>query len=144
MELPLADHWVWLILGCILVSAELLAPGYFLMWIGAAALLTGVVSTVLPIGITLQLALFSVSAIAAVYAGRQFFSFKPQSADPKLNDKGARLVGEIVTVVEAIDSGRGRVKLGDGVWTAKGNDAAAGSKVRITGVDGQVLLVEAV
>ena len=143
MGLPLVDHWVWLILGCVLVSAELLAPGYFLMWIGAAALLTGVVSTVLPIGVTVQLAVFSISAIAAVYAGRHFFSSSPVSADPKLNDKGARLVGEIVTVVEAIDSGRGRVKLGDGVWTAKGNDAPAGTKVRITGVDGQVLLVEA-
>lgn len=39
-------------------------------------------------------------------------------------------VGETVTVVEAISNGRGRVKVGDGVWIAKGPDAAVGKRNR--------------
>ena len=55
----------------------------------------------------------------------------------------ARLIGETVTVVDAIVDGRGRVKVGDGVWPAKGADCEVGTKVRITGADGTVLVVEA-
>jgi membrane protein implicated in regulation of membrane protease activity len=47
-----------------------------------------------------------------------------------------------VTVVEAITNGHGRVKVGDSVWSARGVDAAIGSRVRVTGADGAVLLVE--
>ena len=66
------------------------------------------------------------------------------SEDPNLNNRGARLTGEVVTVVEAIADGRGRVKVGDTEWSARGGDAAAGARVRVTGADGAVLLVEGV
>ena len=66
------------------------------------------------------------------------------SDDPLLNDRGGRMIGEIVTVVEAITDGRGRVKVGDTVWSAKGTDASVGSKVRITGAQGSVLMVEGI
>ena len=45
----------------------------------------------------------AVLAVAAVYAGRRWFAMNPiESSDPNLNDRGARLIGETVTVVEAI------------------------------------------
>ncbi|MFN5643675.1 MAG: NfeD family protein, partial [Sphingomonadales bacterium] len=62
---------------------------------------------------------------------------------PKLNDRGARLAGEIVTVVQAIEHGRGRVRVGDSEWNARGDDAPVGAHVRVTGAEGAVLLVEA-
>ncbi|KEY97856.1 membrane protein, partial [Sphingomonas sp. BHC-A] len=64
------------------------------------------------------------------------------SQDPLLNDRAARLVGEVVTVVEPIDNGRGRVKVGDGVWSCRGPDAPVGARVRVTGAEGSVLTVE--
>jgi membrane protein implicated in regulation of membrane protease activity len=64
------------------------------------------------------------------------------SSDPLLNDRTARLTGQIVTVIGAIENGEGRVKVGDGIWTARGPDAAAGTQVRIVGADGQCLRVE--
>jgi inner membrane protein len=45
-------------------------------------------------------------------------------------------------VVEAIADGHGRVKVGDSVWNARGTDASVGARVRVTGADGAVLLVE--
>jgi membrane protein implicated in regulation of membrane protease activity len=65
-----------------------------------------------------------------------------ESADPLLNDRAARLIGETVLVVEPIIGGEGRVKVGDGVWTARGPDSAAGVRVRIASVQGAVLHVE--
>ena len=139
----LEPHWFWLILAALLGSAEILVPGFFLIWLGIAALITGLAAWFLPISVTVQGLLFAALAVASVYAGRRWFAQNPiESDDPKLNDRGARLAGEIVTVVEAISNGRGRVKVGDSVWNARGPDTASGGQVRVIGADGAVLLVE--
>lgn len=140
-----STHWFWLSLGLILGVAEMVAPGFFLMWLGLAALTVGVLDYFLPITVAYQVAMFAILSVLAVFAGKKFLQDNPiQSDDPKLNDRGARLTGEIVTVVEAISNGHGRVKVGDSVWSARGINAPEGSQVRVTGADGAVLLVEAV
>ena len=142
----LDQHWFWLSLGLILGAIEMLAPGFFLMWLGLAAIIVGLLSWLVPgMIIPMQVALFAVLSVLTVYAGKRFLKDNPiESDDPALNDKGARLTGEIVTVVEAIENGRGRVRVGDSDWNARGPDAAAGSKVRVTGNAGADLLVEVV
>ena len=75
--------------------------------------------------------------------GRNYLRANPvEDADPKMNRRGMRLSGEIAVVTSAIDGGTGRVKHGDSEWLAKGCDAAVGDKVRISGSDGAVLIVE--
>ena len=141
----LEPHWFWLTVGVLLAAAEIVAPGFFLMWLGAAAVVTGIVAWVVPIGMPAQVGIFAVLSVAAVWASRNWLAKNPiESSDPALNDRGARLKGEVVTVVEAIANGRGRVKVGDSVWNARGADAAEGSQVRVTGADGADLLVEGV
>ena len=46
-------------------------------------------------------------------------------------------------MVQAIENGQGRVRVGDSEWNARGPDAAVGVHVRVTGAEGTVLLVEA-
>ena len=139
----LDPRWGWLALGLLLAAAEMAIPGVFLIWLAGAAIVTGLVAWVVPIGLLGQIVLFAVLAIAAVFAGRRFLQDHPvEAADPKMNRRGARLVGEIAVVTQAIESGSGRVKYGDSEWLAKGADAALGAHVRITGSDGAVLLVE--
>jgi inner membrane protein len=88
-------------------------------------------------------ALFAILSVLTVFAGKKFLSDNPiLSDDPKLNDRGARLTGEIVDVIEDIRNGNGRVKVGDSVWSARGADATVGTRVRVIGADGAVLLVE--
>ena len=48
-----------------------------------------------------------------------------------------------MTVVAAVDEHGGRVRVGDSEWSARGGPAAVGERVRITGVDGNCLKVEA-
>ena len=121
----------------------MVAPGFFLMWLGLAALIVGGLDYFLPITVAYQVAMFAILSVLTVFAGKKFLQKNPiETEDAKLNDRGARLTGEIVTVVEAITNGNGRVKVGDSVWSARGVDAAIGSRVRVTGADGAVLLVE--
>jgi inner membrane protein len=140
----LSPHWFWLSLGLILGAAEIILPGFFLIWLAGAAIVTGVLVWVLPIPIAGQVGLFAVLAIVMVYAAKSWMVRNPGApGDPLLNHRAERLVGETVTVVEALDGGRGRVKVGDSVWMAKGADAPIGARLRVTGSDSGALLVEA-
>ena len=140
----LDDHWWWLIAAALLGILEIFLPGIFLIWMAAAAAITGIVAALLPIALPFQLALFGLLAMAAVFGGRRHYERNPvESSDPLLNDRAARLVGQNVLVVTAIENGEGRVKVGDGVWTARGPDAPAGSRMVVTGADGTCLNVAA-
>ena len=141
----LQDHWLWLIAAAVLGIAEMVVPGVYLIWIALAALVAGIATLLLPLPIVIQVTIFAVTAFAAVYAGRRYLAQNPiVSDDPKLNNRGARLVGSIVTAVETVDSAQGRVKVGDSIWSARGDDAAIGERLRVTGSDGGVLFVERV
>jgi inner membrane protein len=136
--------WLWLIGGVILLAAELIAPGFSLIFIGAAAIATGLLSVALGLPVTLQLASFAILAfVAARIGGRRFYASRyDYSADPLLNDRAARLLGKVVVVVEAIDSHGGRVRVGDSEWSARGKPAGVGERVRIVDVEGNCLKVE--
>ena len=137
----ISTHWFWLSLGLILGVAEMVAPGFFLMWLGLAALIVGILDYFLPITLAYQVAMFAILSVLTVFAGKKFLQKNPiESDDVNLNDRGARMTGEIVTVVEPIANGHGRVKVGDSVWNARGMDAAMGANVRVIGADGAVLL----
>lgn len=139
----LEPHWLWLIVATILAIAEILVPGVFLIWLAAAAAVTGFATMLFGIGPPFQFVLFALLAIASVYWGRRWYDSNPvESSDPLLNDRAARLLGQTVVVVEDIRHGRGRVRVGDGVWDARGADADAGTTVRVTGAQGTCLTVE--
>lgn len=143
--LDLDPYWWWLILAGILAIAEMIVPGIFLIWLGAAAALTGVLTLALVLPTPAQFAVFAAASIGAVYAGRRWLRVNPiESSDPLLNDRAARLVGETVLVVEPIEGGQGRVKVRDGVWNAEGPDTPRGARVRVVGAKGSRLVVESV
>ncbi len=126
----------WLIAALVLGIAELAAPGIFLVFLAIASAVTGIALLALPeLPIAVQLASFAVWSTVTVLIGRRWYRDYPVAgADPMLNDRSARMVGQIVIVETAIVDGRGRVLVGDGSWPARGDDAAAGTRVRITRV----------
>jgi len=138
----LGIHWLWLIGAALLGILEIFLPGIFLVWIAAAAAVTGILVALLPLDLPFQLALFGLLAMAAIYGGRRHYERNPvPTSDPLLNDLSARMVGQSVTVVTAIENGEGRVKAGDSIWTARGPDAPAGAKMIVSGTDGATLRV---
>lgn len=140
----LSAHWWWLILAALLGGAEILAPGFFLMWLAAAALVTGIFTAVTGLGLGIQLLFFSIAAVVAILAGRHWRYATPDSDDPALNRRSQRMIGQVVTVIEPIAGGQGRVQVGDSPWPARGPDMPLGARARIVAVDGTTLIVEPV
>lgn len=136
--------WLWLIGGVLLLIAEIVAPGFFLLFVGAAALATGLVAVAFGLPLTLQLLAFALfSFIAIKFVGRRFYASRyDYSSDPMLNEPVNRLLGKVVVVVKPVDAHGGRVRVGDGEWSARGEPAAVGERVRIVDVEGNCLKVE--
>lgn len=136
--------WLWMIGGVVLLIAEIMAPGVFLVWIGIAAIVTGLFALLFGIGVAGQLGLFALYAVLAVLVGRRFYAVRDvEHSGPRLNHPAERLIGRRVLVVKAVDEDGGRVRVGDSEWSARGGPAGPGDKVRVTGVEGNCLIVEA-
>ncbi|GJD93851.1 NfeD family protein [Methylobacterium iners] len=132
--------WAWIILGLVLMGLELVASGIFLLWLGLAAVLTGLVVAVVAMSWPLQILLFSGLAVALVLVA----SRRARSPDATVN-RGARgLIGREFVLDEPIVAGAGRLRFDDTIWRVAGPDAPAGRRVRVTGVEGTVLRVEMV
>jgi len=134
----------WLTAAALLAIAELLTPGIFLVFVAAGAAVVGVVLLLVPgMPLPFQVLLFAAATAAIVAAGRGWYSRDPgPSPDPLLNDRVARLIGQVVTVAEPIVAGKGRVRVGDGEWPARGADAPVGAQVRIVAAESGTLDVE--
>lgn len=135
---------IWIATAILLGAAELIVPGAFLVFLAIAAAITGLAVFALPVlTVPLQLIAFGVWSVVSILIGRRWYQDYPVATeDPMLNDRGARMIGEIVTVVEPIINGEGRVQVGDGIWSALGPDALPGTRLRVTGMQGGKLLVE--
>ncbi len=137
-------HWVWLTLGLMLAALEMVVPGVYLIWLAVAALATGALTWTFGLGLPMQIIDFIFLSLIAVYSARRFLRDRPiASADPLINNRSGRMLGQTAIVTLEIDEGgSGRVKLGDSEWIARGPELPVGARVRITGSDGAVLLVE--
>lgn len=136
--------WTWWIIGLILLGAEILMPGIFLLWIGLAAIVIGAISFALWEmawwNWQVQLLVFAVLALLSAYIGHRFIRQRSQETDqPLLNRRMERLVGRTATLLDPIENGRGRIRLDDTAWVVSGPDLPAGTTVRISDVrDGDI------
>jgi membrane protein implicated in regulation of membrane protease activity len=139
------QFWHWFVLGLGLVIAEMIAPGIFLLWIGIAAGVTGLVTLLIPtMSWQVQFIIFAGLAVACVFAARAYLRKHPiVSADNTLNRRGSQYVGRVFNLHDPIINGRGTVRVDDTIWRADGPDLPAGSKVKVTGIAGTALKVEA-
>ena len=56
-------YWHWLVLGMLLVVAEIFVPSFTVLWFGLGALLVGVVEMVVPMSMTIQVLVWTVSSV---------------------------------------------------------------------------------
>ena len=143
-DLSIGAGLFWIALALLLGAAELATPGVFLIFLAIGAFVTGATAIAIPgLALALQLGSFTLWSALAVAIGRRWYhQFPVATADPMLNDRGARLVGEIVTVVAPITEREGRVRVGDGEWRASGSTADIGARLRVVAVRDGVLIVE--
>jgi membrane protein implicated in regulation of membrane protease activity len=142
-------HYWWWALALVLIAGEVLAPGFFLLWIGIAAAAMGVVTWVVPgLGALLQAVLFVALAFAScAFYWRYVRGRLARGDDPAaatLSRRGAQMIGQHYVLAEAIVNGRGKARVGDGQWLVAGPDLPAGAEVEVVAVDGSLLKVRAV
>jgi len=136
--------WTWWLVGFVLLAVEVLAPGFFFLWFGIAAILIGVSALLFDWPWQLQILGFAVLSAAAAAAGRTLANYGTGavSEDPNLNRRAARLAGRSFTLREPIVNGVGRLGIDDTYWRVEGPDLPAGAIVRVVGSEGSILRVE--
>ena len=117
----------------------MLAPGVFMMWLGLAALGTGLATLSLGIGFELQVVTCGILAAVSLAAGLRL-----RRHPRRLNTQQAGLAGRAATAL-AFHGREGRVRVGDSDWAARVPadvpQPDPGARLRVDGVDGTVLIV---
>ncbi len=143
----LTAHYGWWLFALILIGAELVMPGYFMLWIGIAAVAVGVLLLALP-GLSFfgQTVAFVLLAVLSCWCYWRFLrpSAEAPTDQPLLNRRAEQFVGRRYVLDTAIVNGRGKVKVGDSPWLAEGPDLPVGAEVEVVAVDGATLKVAAV
>jgi membrane protein implicated in regulation of membrane protease activity len=114
--------WIlWVVLGVVLIIAEVFTPGFVLLWFGVGALAAALAS-MLGAGLGLQFLTFILISTALTALSRTIFvNYFTREGEPEgLKSGAAGLPGRIGTVVTssrgALDEGA--VKVFGSVWTA--------------------------
>jgi membrane protein implicated in regulation of membrane protease activity len=135
----------WLILGFVLLIAELVTGTTYLLWPAVAAFITALISF---FGITnwiADIAIFAILVIVLTAYGRPIVArWRNARAgeSEKLNQRGQSLIGGR-GVVAAFANGVGSVKVNDTIWRATSDESLeAGQTVEIASVDGVTLKVK--
>ncbi|MCA1798152.1 MAG: NfeD family protein [Xanthomonadaceae bacterium] len=138
------NFWTWGIGALLLLIAEMLLPGFYLLWLGIAAALVGLLVFLWPgMPFEAQLLIFAVAAVGSIWGWRAWRDKHPEVSDqPHLNERGQHYVGKVYTLDTAIVNGSGKIRIGDTMWKVSGADLPVGTPVRVVGVDGIVMQVE--
>lgn len=135
--------WNWFIFAVLLFTLEMIVPGVHFLWFGVAAVAAGAFALATGITWPFQVLAFGAFAVATVFWVRRFVRADIAVSDlPDLNARGQQYVGRSVLVEVPIENGRGKVRVGDTVWSAEGPDTPAGARVKVTGARGIVLTVD--
>jgi membrane protein implicated in regulation of membrane protease activity len=138
--------WGWIVIGCFLLTAELLGvdAAFYLIFIGFAAVVTGLLGLV---GITMpdwaQWLTFAAIALASMvlFRKRVYERFRPEA---KGYDN--TLIGEVVEVIDDVASGaQVRVHCRGSVWSAVnvgGESIGAGQSAEVVEAQGTLLKIK--
>ena len=143
--------WIlWLILGVVLIIAEIFTLGFVLFWFGIGAL-AAAVAGYLGLGLGLQFMTFAVVSIALTAMSRTIFAkYLPHGVGNMMKSGVDSLPGKVGTVTSASKGAlqEGAVKVFGSIWTAYPIDGdtklVEGEKVEIIEVKGSSIYVRSV
>lgn len=143
--------WIlWLVLGVVLIVAEVFTLGFVLLWFGVAAIAAAVVA-MMGGGYVTQFLVFAVVSIALTAMSRTIFSNYFSHDDKNAMKSGVdSLPGKVGTVTTASKGAlsEGAVKVYGSVWTAypvEGEqELTEGEKVEVVEVKGSSIYVKRV
>lgn len=146
MDMQHLEFWHWLVFGMLLMALEVLVPAMLIMWFGFGALVVGVALWLVPsLSLGIQILIFGLVSLISVFGWRKsrFSEENIKSDSPELNHRLQSHIGKEYVLTTALIDGRGTMRVGDTAWRVSGkDDLPAGTRVRVTGVDGVMFTVE--
>ncbi|MDR0218816.1 MAG: NfeD family protein [Enterobacteriaceae bacterium] len=146
-QIAIQPGWFWLCFGGLLLIAELLGTGGYLLWTGIAAVIVALITWVFPTAFwELQAILFAVLTLLSAVAWRSWLRRHPgKNSDERLNQKNQQLIGLHARLTADTENGYSRIKLADGSWRIHcDHELAANTEVEIIAVNGITLEVRPV
>jgi membrane protein implicated in regulation of membrane protease activity len=134
---------VWLIIGIILVVAEVLSGAFVLVMLGAAALIAALVATVGGGALVSGVVFLAIAGGGITLARPAIVRHMHQGDHVKTNVDA--LVGGKALVITAVDAHTGQVKINGEVWSARSYDETEvlepGRSVTIMNISGATAVV---
>lgn len=139
-----AAYWHWWAAALVFLILEIIAPGFILIWFGAAAFVVGMLLLVTPLDGQVQLAAWAVFSIGSIFAWRAYRKRYPADEKPNtLNKRGQDYIGRRFTLEEDVKNGYGKIKVDDSTWKVEmDKDLKTGDTIIVTDIDGTILKAE--
>lgn len=144
------EPWHWLVLGFVLMIAEMFIPTFASLWFGAAAVIVAALSWLLPLSILWQVLIWL--GLSIIFMLAWFKYIKPLSVDrTKAGLGGSVIIGETgMIIVKPAGNQLGRVRfsvpiVGADEWPCRTRDEAieVGDRVIVVDISGNELVVTA-
>ena len=113
---------IFLLLGIVFFALEamLAVDGYFL-WLGAAGLITALVSYFVPgLSLAASAVIFTGLSLISIGAYRTWKHYRPDIPDVEnLNSMQARYIGKLYEIVEVFEDETAKIRIGDTLWRVR-------------------------
>lgn len=137
--------WHWIVLGILLIILELAVGTFFILGLGIAAIIVGVIALIINLSFASSFGIWIFFSILAIIVWFKYYKETTISTSGQSN-KGFDTMGTVSQDIKA--GGRGKVVfdspvLGNTTWDATSkNDIKIGSRIYIAEINGQLMVVE--
>ena len=138
------EPWHWLILFFVLLGAEALGAGGFLLGSAAAAAVVSLWLWLVPdMSWPVQLVIFGTGSLLLSFSYWKLFrKVNNKSDSPELNNRASQLIGRTIILDHDLPAGQSKLAIGDTLWKVESDRSVAkGSRISVTGHQGMMLLV---
>lgn len=135
----------WLVLGLLLLIAEMASGTTYLLWPAVAAFVTALVAWSGATDWIAEMAIFAILVMVLTAFGRPLVRrWRQEGAASGLNERSSALIGTR-GVLTTFSNGAGSVQIHDTIWRVVSDEALQpGATVEVLAVDGATLKVRSV
>lgn len=132
----------WFIVGLVLIIFEIMTLTFILLWVGIAAIITGITALMFP-SLSVQLIVFSISTLLLLIYTRPL-TRRWRKRTPNVQSGVYALIGKDGIVIEKITNYKnGSVKIGGELWSATSDSMIdVGTRVVVVDIEGVTLKVK--
>jgi len=141
-------YWHWIVFGLALITIELFAPVFVMLWLGLAAIIVGLLSLVISLSFSTELVVWAGLSTAFLLLWHRFIS--PKMSNQTLAGLSREaIISQIGMVISYSEQqGRGKLKfpapvVGNDEWEfIYSGSLQNGDKVQVTDISGNSLIVK--